>query len=233
MERIVGEVGPGRRGRTADHGAARTARRSSTGSRWSTDVNTQFGLHIDEEAYNTVGGYVLGRLGRRARVGDRVRGRTADAARRGARRTARRARVPVEGTRGTRQQAAGSEVSVGALRRQVDAQQPQPVGDHDERRAHVGDHRHPERRVAGRWRARERRASPPGRARCSPGRCASSARLRRIAKGSFRQVVAHQGDVGGLERGVAAGRAHRDADVGGGQRRRVVDAVADHRHGAP
>ena len=34
------------------------------------DVNAQFGLHIDEETYNTVGGYVLGRLGRRARVGD-------------------------------------------------------------------------------------------------------------------------------------------------------------------
>ena len=37
-----------------------------------TDVNEQFGLHIDEETYNTIGGYVLGRLGRRARVGDRV-----------------------------------------------------------------------------------------------------------------------------------------------------------------
>ena len=36
------------------------------------DVNTQFGLHIDEETYNTVGGYVLGRLGRRARVGDTI-----------------------------------------------------------------------------------------------------------------------------------------------------------------
>jgi magnesium and cobalt exporter, CNNM family len=36
------------------------------------DVNVQFGLHIDEETYNTVGGYVLGRLGRRARVGDTI-----------------------------------------------------------------------------------------------------------------------------------------------------------------
>jgi len=36
------------------------------------DVNTQFGLHIDEESYTTVGGYVLGRLGRRARVGDTI-----------------------------------------------------------------------------------------------------------------------------------------------------------------
>jgi CBS domain containing-hemolysin-like protein len=34
------------------------------------DVNQQFGLHIDEETYTTIGGYVLGRLGRRPRVGD-------------------------------------------------------------------------------------------------------------------------------------------------------------------
>ena len=42
------------------------------------DVNAQFGLHIDEDTYTTVGGYVLGRLGRRARVGDAidVEGRT-------------------------------------------------------------------------------------------------------------------------------------------------------------
>ena len=46
------------------------------------------------------------------------------------------------------------------------------------------------------------------------------------------QVVGHERDVGGLERGVAARRAHRDADVGGGERGRVVDAVAHHRHGA-
>jgi CBS domain containing-hemolysin-like protein len=36
------------------------------------DVNAQFGLHVDDEAYNTVGGYVLGQLGRRARVGDTI-----------------------------------------------------------------------------------------------------------------------------------------------------------------
>ncbi|HXE79446.1 MAG TPA: transporter associated domain-containing protein, partial [Vicinamibacterales bacterium] len=43
-----------------------------------TDVNEQFGLHIDEDTYHTIGGYVLGRLGRRARIGDRieVEGRT-------------------------------------------------------------------------------------------------------------------------------------------------------------
>jgi CBS domain containing-hemolysin-like protein len=34
------------------------------------DVNEQFDLHIDEETYTTVGGYVLGRIDRRVRVGD-------------------------------------------------------------------------------------------------------------------------------------------------------------------
>ncbi len=42
------------------------------------DVNERFDLGIDEETYTTVGGYVLGRLGRRARLGDTldVAGRT-------------------------------------------------------------------------------------------------------------------------------------------------------------
>ena len=37
-----------------------------------TDVNVQFGLQIDEALYDTIGGYVLGRLGRRPRLGDVV-----------------------------------------------------------------------------------------------------------------------------------------------------------------
>ena len=36
------------------------------------DRNKQFGLHIDEDTYTTAGGYVLGRIGRRARVGDTI-----------------------------------------------------------------------------------------------------------------------------------------------------------------
>jgi CBS domain containing-hemolysin-like protein len=42
------------------------------------DVNERFGLHVDEESYNTFGGFVLGRIGRRPRVGDRfdLEGRT-------------------------------------------------------------------------------------------------------------------------------------------------------------
>jgi CBS domain containing-hemolysin-like protein len=37
-----------------------------------TDINTQFALHIDEDTYMTLGGYVLGRLGRRPRIGDTI-----------------------------------------------------------------------------------------------------------------------------------------------------------------
>src|SRR4029077_6437847 len=37
-----------------------------------TDVNERFGLHIDATTYTTVGGFVLGRVGRRPRVGDTI-----------------------------------------------------------------------------------------------------------------------------------------------------------------
>jgi putative hemolysin len=36
------------------------------------DVNERFGLHIDETTYTTVGGFVLGTLGRRPKVGDSI-----------------------------------------------------------------------------------------------------------------------------------------------------------------
>ena len=72
MERIVGEI-PG----DFDAVPARiTARGDGScdidGLTLVTDVNAQFGLRIDEETYTTVGGYALGRLGRRARVGDAI-----------------------------------------------------------------------------------------------------------------------------------------------------------------
>jgi CBS domain containing-hemolysin-like protein len=69
MERIVGEIGGG-----ADNRISVLADGSALvdGLALVTDVNEQFGLHIDEDEYNTLGGYVLGRLGRRARVGDRI-----------------------------------------------------------------------------------------------------------------------------------------------------------------
>jgi CBS domain containing-hemolysin-like protein len=69
MERIVGEVGSG----GADTRITTLADGSALidGLALVADINAQFGLHVDEETYNTLGGYVLGRLGRRARVGDR------------------------------------------------------------------------------------------------------------------------------------------------------------------
>ncbi|MGE5361825.1 MAG: hemolysin family protein [Bacteroidales bacterium] len=78
MERIVGDVtsefGPaGSRIRVLHDGSALV-----DGLVLVADVNDRFGLHLDEATYTTVGGYVLGRLGRRARVGDAidVEGRT-------------------------------------------------------------------------------------------------------------------------------------------------------------
>jgi CBS domain containing-hemolysin-like protein len=69
MERIIGEI-PGEKG-----AQARTTLRSDgsadiDGLALVGDINEQFGLDLDEDTYTTVGGYVLGRLGRRARVGD-------------------------------------------------------------------------------------------------------------------------------------------------------------------
>ena len=36
------------------------------------EVNQQFDLHIDQDTYTTVGGYMLGALGRRPQLGDTV-----------------------------------------------------------------------------------------------------------------------------------------------------------------
>jgi CBS domain containing-hemolysin-like protein len=79
MERIVGELG-------GDFGtaASKPIRQLPDGSAevdglaLVTDINEQFGLEIDEETYTTLGGYMLGRLGRRPKVGDviEVGGRT-------------------------------------------------------------------------------------------------------------------------------------------------------------
>ncbi len=78
-----------RRAAAAASGSAPTARPTSTASTLVTDVNEQFDLDIDEEVFTTVGGYVLGRLGRRARVGDTDRRRPPSDARRRRRRAAR------------------------------------------------------------------------------------------------------------------------------------------------
>jgi len=72
MERIIGGIGD-----EVGAGGARIAMLADgsaliDGLTLTTDINERFGLRLDEETYNTIGGYVLGRLGRRARVGDVV-----------------------------------------------------------------------------------------------------------------------------------------------------------------
>ena len=73
MERIVGELGgdfgagPSTPIRQLPDGSAEV-----DGLALVTDVNEQFGLDIDEETYTTLGGFMLGRLGRRPKVGDEV-----------------------------------------------------------------------------------------------------------------------------------------------------------------
>jgi CBS domain containing-hemolysin-like protein len=72
MERIVGDLGQalgsgrGRIDLRADGSA------DIDGLTLVSDVNGRFALRIDEDTYTTVGGYVLGRIGRRARVGDEI-----------------------------------------------------------------------------------------------------------------------------------------------------------------
>jgi putative hemolysin len=66
MERIVGSAGTGRMTIHQDGSA------DIDGLTLITDVNAQFGLNIDEDTYTTLGGYVMGRIGRRARVSDTI-----------------------------------------------------------------------------------------------------------------------------------------------------------------
>lgn len=66
MERIVGAAGTGRTTVHPDGSA------DVDGLTLVTDVNEQFGLKIDEDTYTTLGGYVMGRVGRRPRVGDTI-----------------------------------------------------------------------------------------------------------------------------------------------------------------
>jgi putative hemolysin len=72
MERIVGEI-PGEAGGSAARIVVRTDGSADIdGLARVTEVNNQFATHIDEEVYNTVGGFVLGSLGRNARIGDTI-----------------------------------------------------------------------------------------------------------------------------------------------------------------
>jgi putative hemolysin len=68
MERIVGDSG----GRVGGWRIVSLADGSADidGLALTTDVNERFDLGIDEEAYTTIGGFMLGQIGRPARVGD-------------------------------------------------------------------------------------------------------------------------------------------------------------------
>src|SRR5439155_19502701 len=72
MERIVGQLGgdfgtPAGQIAQLPDGSAEV-----DGLALVPDINEQFGLEIDEETYSTIGGYMLGRLGRKPRIGDAV-----------------------------------------------------------------------------------------------------------------------------------------------------------------
>jgi CBS domain containing-hemolysin-like protein len=68
MERIGGEFG----GAAARISVRLDGSADIDGLALVTDVNNQFDLHIDEGTYTTLGGYVLGRIGRRVRIGDTI-----------------------------------------------------------------------------------------------------------------------------------------------------------------
>jgi CBS domain containing-hemolysin-like protein len=72
MARIVGEVGEAPDVATPRIVTLADGSALLDGLTLVRDVNEQFGLNIDEDVYTTIGGYVLGRLGRRPRLGDRI-----------------------------------------------------------------------------------------------------------------------------------------------------------------
>jgi CBS domain containing-hemolysin-like protein len=111
MERIIGEI-PGVRGAEARTVVREDGSADIDGLALASDINTQFGLHIDEDTYTTLGGYVLGRLGRRAKVGD-----TLDLEGR---------QIRVEALDGLR------VAKVWLSRASVSPQQPERVGDHED-----------------------------------------------------------------------------------------------------
>ena len=72
MERIVGDLGSAFGGGAPRITVMPDGSAQIDGLALVGDVNGQFALHIDDETYTTIGGFVLGRLGRRPRVGDTI-----------------------------------------------------------------------------------------------------------------------------------------------------------------
>jgi CBS domain containing-hemolysin-like protein len=72
LERIVGDVDDGQSEHGPDieqlgNGVVRVSGLMSI-----QDVNDQFGTHIDDPFYNSIGGFVFGQIGRRPAVGDEI-----------------------------------------------------------------------------------------------------------------------------------------------------------------
>ncbi|HEX7140668.1 MAG TPA: transporter associated domain-containing protein, partial [Vicinamibacterales bacterium] len=72
MERIVGDLPSEHGTETGRVVVSADGSAQIDGLTLAADVNVRFGLHVDEDLYTTIGGYVLGRLGRRAKVGDTI-----------------------------------------------------------------------------------------------------------------------------------------------------------------
>jgi putative hemolysin len=72
MERIVGDI-PGEWATASERISVQPDGSAMIdGLALVTDVNGQFDLHIDEETSTTIGGYMLGCIGRRPKIGDTV-----------------------------------------------------------------------------------------------------------------------------------------------------------------
>src|SRR5690625_1987567 len=115
----------------------------------------------------------------------------------------------------------------GSYTRATLPQQPHPVQNDDERCAYIGKDRLPERGLAC---DSEREYHHLDAERKDDVLDDDVARASRQPDGVAYplEVIAHERDVGCLERRLRAGRAHRDAYGGTREGGRIVDAVADH-----
>ncbi|MEZ4505765.1 MAG: transporter associated domain-containing protein [Thermomicrobiales bacterium] len=72
MERIVGDVDDGPSSQDPDVQELANGVVRLSGLMSIHEVNEQFGTHIDDPFYNSLGGFVFGQIGRRPEVGDEI-----------------------------------------------------------------------------------------------------------------------------------------------------------------